>query len=224
MKKKMSNEDRRSLCQRIRPWIIPIIQGIIVGAIVAIIVALISIMLKPPDFSISVNPVTGATNPGSVEQTVVNIGRICYKRYKYPVTLCAETQNPAIRVTFIPEGELTPPYNSTMKINIGPGVLEDYYIIRIEGIGGDGREHTCRYVLCVISISDNGEPPPSTEEEPPPAEEEEMFVGSRESDVYHYSNCRYVNMINAENIIWFTSAEDARAHGYRPCRVCRPPE
>ncbi|MBA7492340.1 hypothetical protein ES702_02890 [subsurface metagenome] len=215
----MSNEDRRSLCQRIRPWIIPIIQGIIVGvivgAIVVIITALISIICKPPDFSISVNPVTGATNPGSVEQTMVNIGRIWYKRYKYSVTLCAETQNPAIKVTFIPEGGPTPPYNSTMKINIGSGVSEDYYIIEIEGIGGDGREHTCKYVLFVRSIPDNGEPPP--------AEEEEMFVGGRESDVYHYSNCRYVNMINAENIIWFTSVEDARSHGYRPCRVCRPP-
>jgi len=185
----------------------------IIGAIAAIIAALISILpfiLKSPDFSISVNPVTGATNPGGVEQTMVNIDRIWYKRYKYPVTLSANTQNPAIKVTFIPKGGPTPPYNSTMTINIGSDVSEDNYIIIIGGIGGDGKEHTCRYVLCVKSISDNGEPKP-------------MFVGSKESDVYHYSNCRYVKMIKPENIIWFTSVEDAGAHGYRPCKICKPP-
>ena len=49
------------------------------------------------------------------------------------------------------------------------------------------------------------------------------FVGSKKSDVYHYPNCRYVKTILPENIIWFTSAEDARNHGYRPCKVCKPP-
>ncbi len=66
------------------------------------------------------------------------------------------------------------------------------------------------------------------EEEPTPAEEEppaptKMFVGSKKSDVYHYSNCRYVKKILPENIIWFSSVEDARNHGYRPCKVCKPP-
>jgi len=65
------------------------------------------------------------------------------------------------------------------------------------------------------------------EEQPPPAEEEQpstgMFVGSKKSDVYHYPNCRYVKKILPENIIWFTSVEDARNHGYRPCKVCKPP-
>jgi len=65
------------------------------------------------------------------------------------------------------------------------------------------------------------------EEQPPPSKEETpssgMFVGSKKSDVYHYPNCRYVKMIKPENIIWFTSVEDARNHGYRPCKVCKPP-
>jgi len=73
------------------------------------------------------------------------------------------------------------------------------------------------------------EPPPPTEEEPPPPTEEEpppptkKFVGSKKSDVYHYPTCRYVKKILPENIIWFSSVEDARAHGYRPCKVCKPP-
>ena len=65
------------------------------------------------------------------------------------------------------------------------------------------------------------------EEQAPPAEQEQpstgKFVGSKKSDVYHYPSCRYVKQILPENIIWFTSVEDARAHGYRPCKVCKPP-
>ncbi|MBA7633403.1 hypothetical protein ES703_40969 [subsurface metagenome] len=73
------------------------------------------------------------------------------------------------------------------------------------------------------------EPPPPTEEEPPPPAEEEpppptkKFVGSKKSDVYHYPTCRYVKKILPENIIWFSSVEDAKARGYRPCKVCKPP-
>jgi len=28
--------------------------------------------------------------------------------------------------------------------------------------------------------------------------------------------------IAAENEIWFKDAEDAKAHGYKPCGVCKP--
>ena len=49
------------------------------------------------------------------------------------------------------------------------------------------------------------------------------YVGSVNSDVYHYPSCRYVKQIYPENKIWFSSASDARAHGYRPCKVCCPP-
>jgi len=188
----MSNEDRGSLFQEINPCVIPII-----GAIAVITVALIPFILKSPDFVIYVNPVTGRTLQGSMEHAMVKIKRI--RRYKYPVALSTKNQHPAIKVTFIPKGGPTPPYNSTMEIKVDSDVSIGEHTIIIEGIGGDGREHTCRYVLFVKSIPDNGEPTP-------------MFVGSRESDVYHYPNCRYVEMILPENIIWFTSAEDARAH------------
>jgi micrococcal nuclease len=52
---------------------------------------------------------------------------------------------------------------------------------------------------------------------------EGMFVGSINSDVYHYPTCTYAQRIYPENQIWFSSPEDAKAHGYRPCKVCRPP-
>jgi len=55
---------------------------------------------------------------------------------------------------------------------------------------------------------------------PPPPK---VYVGSIDSNVYHSPWCRYVKQIYPENKIWFSSASDARAHGYRPCKVCNPP-
>ncbi|OIO85543.1 MAG: hypothetical protein AUK32_06985 [Candidatus Aquicultor secundus] len=49
------------------------------------------------------------------------------------------------------------------------------------------------------------------------------FAGSVKSNVYHYPSCSYVDRINPENLIWFSSAEDAQAKGYRACKVCQPP-
>jgi Micrococcal nuclease (thermonuclease) homologs len=53
--------------------------------------------------------------------------------------------------------------------------------------------------------------------------ESSHFVGSENSDVYHYPWCHYVDRINPENRIYFDTPEDAIAAGYRPCRVCNPP-
>lgn len=48
------------------------------------------------------------------------------------------------------------------------------------------------------------------------------FVGSKQSDKYHYPTCRHAKIIAAGNEIWFKDAEDARAHSYKPCGVCKP--
>jgi micrococcal nuclease len=63
------------------------------------------------------------------------------------------------------------------------------------------------------------------------AEEEEeeedagdgQFVGSVNSDVYHYPTCSSAKQISPGNKIWFDSVEDAKAHGYRACKKCNPP-
>jgi len=52
---------------------------------------------------------------------------------------------------------------------------------------------------------------------------EGLFVGSLESDKYHYPSCRWAKKILPENEIWFSSSEEARAAGYVPCGVCKPP-
>ncbi len=49
-----------------------------------------------------------------------------------------------------------------------------------------------------------------------------MFVGSKESNKYHYPDCRYAESISPENEIWFKDAADAQAQGYEPCGVCKP--
>ena len=50
-----------------------------------------------------------------------------------------------------------------------------------------------------------------------------VFVGSIKSNKYHYPSCPSAKSIHPENEIWFSSSEDARAHGYVPCGRCHPP-
>ena len=49
-----------------------------------------------------------------------------------------------------------------------------------------------------------------------------QYVGSINSDVYHYPDCASAKKIKPENQIWFNSVEEAKAAGYRPCKVCNP--
>jgi len=49
------------------------------------------------------------------------------------------------------------------------------------------------------------------------------FVGSRNSNKYHYTWCRWALKIKPENLVVFNSPEEAIAAGYIPCKVCKPP-
>jgi hypothetical protein len=55
------------------------------------------------------------------------------------------------------------------------------------------------------------------------ASDEKVFVGSVKSNKYHYPDCVWAKRILPKNEIWFSSSQDARAHGYVPCKVCNPP-
>ena len=48
------------------------------------------------------------------------------------------------------------------------------------------------------------------------------YVGSSESDKYHYPSCRWTNKINDGNLVHFDSADEAKAAGYEPCGTCNP--
>lgn len=58
--------------------------------------------------------------------------------------------------------------------------------------------------------------------EKPPVSSQGKYVGSDDSDKYHYPSCRFAKEILPENEIWFDSEEDARSEGYVPCGVCKP--
>jgi methylphosphotriester-DNA--protein-cysteine methyltransferase len=49
------------------------------------------------------------------------------------------------------------------------------------------------------------------------------FVGSKNSNVYHYPSCYHVQAIKPQNLITFDTLADACAAGYRPCKDCNPP-
>jgi len=49
------------------------------------------------------------------------------------------------------------------------------------------------------------------------------FVGSKNSDVYHYPSCGSAKTILPGNLVTFGSVEEAKSAGYRPCKKCNPP-
>ena len=48
------------------------------------------------------------------------------------------------------------------------------------------------------------------------------FVGSINSDKYHRPNCEWAKKIRPDNAVWFSSPEEAKNTGYKPCKACRP--
>jgi O-6-methylguanine DNA methyltransferase len=50
------------------------------------------------------------------------------------------------------------------------------------------------------------------------------YTGSDSTGIYCYPSCRHARRTQARHEVRFRSAEEARAAGYRPCRICRPLE
>jgi len=49
------------------------------------------------------------------------------------------------------------------------------------------------------------------------------YVGSKKSKKYHLPTCRSAQKIKPDNLVTFKSAQEAKAAGYVPCKVCKPP-
>lgn len=49
------------------------------------------------------------------------------------------------------------------------------------------------------------------------------FWASKSSNKYHYPTCKWAQKINPNNLIKFSSPNEATKAGYIPCKVCRPP-
>lgn len=49
------------------------------------------------------------------------------------------------------------------------------------------------------------------------------FWGSKNSNRYHYPTCSSAQRIKPNNLVVFSSPNEAMMAGYAPCKVCRPP-
>ena len=52
------------------------------------------------------------------------------------------------------------------------------------------------------------------------AQQDSGYRGNAKSNVFHSSNCQYYNCKNCT--VLFKSASEAKAAGYRPCKLCKP--
>lgn len=78
-------------------------------------------------------------------------------------------------------------------------------------------------LLCCSAGSEGVVPSVVYADERQPQHKEVVYVGSARSNKYHYPWCRWAKKINPENLVSFSSPEDARRQGYVPCKVCHPP-
>ncbi len=49
------------------------------------------------------------------------------------------------------------------------------------------------------------------------------YVGSKNSDKYHYPFCSAARRILPKNLVVFKSAQEALNAYYVPCKICKPP-
>jgi len=49
-----------------------------------------------------------------------------------------------------------------------------------------------------------------------------FYVVNKNSDIFHFSNCKCVKKIKTENMIVFESRQDALKKDFKPCKLCRP--
>lgn len=64
--------------------------------------------------------------------------------------------------------------------------------------------------------------PPAASPPPAAAPSNVRFVASRNSKIYHRSDCSHAARISAGNRVEYASRAEAEADGKRPCQTCRP--
>jgi hypothetical protein len=157
-----------------RPWYknYPLL-GIILATTFAIIVTIIAYALPysslSSDFSLSLNPMSGAVQAGGVIQTLIDVKSI--NEYDFTVSLSANGQPSGMVFTFGPPfGEAKPSYTSTITINVDQSVSPGIYKIEIKGTGANGKEHNCIYTLTVNPTSTPTSTPTDKIDQYPPIE------------------------------------------------------
>jgi hypothetical protein len=50
------------------------------------------------------------------------------------------------------------------------------------------------------------------------------FWASTKGEYYHNPSCAWARKIRTEDLVKYTSPEEAKKAGYKPCKFCKPPE
>jgi len=58
--------------------------------------------------------------------------------------------------------------------------------------------------------------------DPGPGTAESRYVASKSSGVFHRPECRWAQNISAENLVSYSSKDEATQDGQRPCKSCNP--
>lgn len=74
-------------------------------------------------------------------------------------------------------------------------------------------------LVCLLLASCANEPQQQTV-----PDTDDQYVGSVNSDKYHYPLCRWAKKILPKNEVWFRDKDHAAEYGYVACKVCRPPQ
>ena len=99
------------------------------------------------DFDIYVTQMADSALPGSKLVTKVTVSNV--RGYDHNVFLNAYVVHSGIIVSFKPESK-KPPYDSIVTIEVGSDVPIANHLIKIKGVGSDGKEHSFEYILNVI--------------------------------------------------------------------------
>jgi O-6-methylguanine DNA methyltransferase len=108
---------------------------------------------------------------------------------------------------------------SALANNPVPFVIPCHRVVRTDGhIGeyGAGGPEAKREVLAVEGVD--------ADELERLANAGVRYFGSDTTRIYCFPSCRHARRVMPKHLKWFRSAEDARADGYRACKVCRPLE
>lgn len=71
-------------------------------------------------------------------------------------------------------------------------------------------------VIATENATEEGSVPPSNT-----VAEQGLFVGSKNSNKYHYPWCPGAVQMKEENKVWFASVEEAKSRGYVPAGNCK---
>jgi O-6-methylguanine DNA methyltransferase len=106
---------------------------------------------------------------------------------------------------------------SALKRNPVPLLIPCHRVVRSDGLIGEyalGGSEAKRAVLEAEAVD--------ADRLETLAHEGIRYAGSDTTHIYCYPTCRHARRVSEAHQMWFTSEAQARAAGYRACRVCRP--